>query len=96
MVLNKYVEGKGAMFFGGIDAFAAGLIEAFSNMWGVILLGRLILGICCGIMTTSTVPMYLAECAPTDIRSIFTAGIPIGICSWEYYIGLLLMSYLVV
>jgi len=87
MVLNKYVGRKGAMFFGGIDALAAGLIEAFSNIWGILLLGRLILGICFGIMT-STIPMYLAECAPTDVRGIFTTVYQLAY-AFGYFIGLI-------
>ncbi|EME31225.1 MFS transporter, SP family, sugar:H+ symporter [Galdieria sulphuraria] len=86
-ILNKYVGRKGAMFFGGIDAIAAGLIEGFSNIWGILLLGRLILGICFGIMT-STIPMYLAECAPTDIRGVFTSVYQLAY-AFGYFIGLI-------
>ncbi|GJQ14790.1 hypothetical protein GpartN1_g6581.t1 [Galdieria partita] len=88
VVLNKYLGRKGAMLFGGLDVIAAGLMEALCNSWTVLLLGRLILGMCLGLMT-STIPMFLAECASTDTRgtltTIYELAYAIG-----YFVGLVI------
>eukprot|EP00871_Galdieria_phlegrea_P003324 jgi/Galph1/3993/GphlegSOOS_G2689.1 len=88
ILLNAYVGRKGAMFFAGLDAIAAGLIEGFSNMWGILLLGRLILGVAFGILT-STIPMFLSECPPVAIRGIFTAVYQFAY-ALGYFIGLII------
>ncbi|GJD12557.1 Putative metabolite transport protein YwtG [Galdieria sulphuraria] len=71
IVLNRYFGRKGAMFFGGLDVIAAGLLEALCNSWTVLLLGRLTLGLCLGLMT-STIPMFLAESSSKDTRGTLT------------------------
>ncbi|GJD07584.1 Putative metabolite transport protein YwtG [Galdieria sulphuraria] len=58
--LNKLVGRKGAMFLAGMDAIAAGITESCTDIWEVLLIGRLFLGICFGIMT-STIPMFLSD-----------------------------------
>eukprot|EP00871_Galdieria_phlegrea_P002790 jgi/Galph1/3511/GphlegSOOS_G2161.1 len=87
LLLNAKVGRKGAVFFAGLDATAAGLIEAFSNIWGILLLGRLILGISFGIMT-STLPMFLAECPPAKVRGIFTTVYQLAY-AFGYFVGLI-------
>ncbi|GJD11814.1 Major myo-inositol transporter IolT [Galdieria sulphuraria] len=84
-LLNSLIGRRGAMFLAGLDAIAAGFIEAFSNIWGVLLFGRLILGVSFGVFT-STIPVFLSECAPTEIRGIFTTVYQVAYV-FGYFIG---------
>lgn len=76
------------MFFGGFDVIVAGLMEALCNSWTVLLLGRLILGVCLGLMT-STIPMFLAECASRDTRGTLTTVYELAYAI-GYFIGLVI------
>ncbi|GJD09424.1 Major myo-inositol transporter IolT [Galdieria sulphuraria] len=84
-LLNSLIGRRGAMFLAGLDAIAAGFIEAFSNIWGVLLFGRLILGVSFGVFT-STIPVFLSEFAPTEIRGIFTTVYQVAYV-FGYFIG---------
>ncbi|EME27192.1 MFS transporter, SP family, sugar:H+ symporter [Galdieria sulphuraria] len=85
--LNKLVGRKGAMFLAGMDAIAAGITESCTDIWEVLLIGRLFLGICFGIMT-STIPMFLSECAPKHVRGMFTTVYQLAYAI-GYFIGLI-------
>ncbi|GJQ08728.1 hypothetical protein GpartN1_g519.t1 [Galdieria partita] len=92
-VLNKWLGRKGAMFLASVDAVAAGIVESCIDIWKVLLIGRLFLGICFGIMT-STIPMFLSECAPKDVRGMFTTVYQLAYAI-GYLIGLIVDSIFV-
>jgi len=71
-LLNMFIGRRGAMFVASLVAVGAGLIEAFANIWGVLLFARIFLGISFGIYS-STIPIYLSESSPAAVRGALTA-----------------------
>ncbi|GJD06377.1 Putative metabolite transport protein YwtG [Galdieria sulphuraria] len=69
--INSFVGRKGALGVASFVAVGAGIMEALVNIWGLLLTARIILGVSFGIFS-STVPIYLSECAPARVRGMLT------------------------
>jgi len=69
--INSYVGRKGALAVASFVAIGAGIMESLVNIWGLLLTARVILGVSFGIYS-STVPIYLSECAPARVRGMLT------------------------
>eukprot|EP00871_Galdieria_phlegrea_P004874 jgi/Galph1/5388/GphlegSOOS_G4012.1 len=69
--INNFIGRKGALAVASVVAIGAGIMEALVNIWGLLLLARIILGIAFGIFSSS-IPIYLSECSPSRVRGILT------------------------
>eukprot|EP00061_Rhincodon_typus_P000952 g13268.t1 len=76
---------RNSMLMVNVLALIAGALMGFSKLassFEMIILGRLIIGIYCGL-ATGFVPMYVGEISPTNLRGAFGTmhqlGVVIGI-----------------
>ncbi|GJQ15000.1 hypothetical protein GpartN1_g6791.t1 [Galdieria partita] len=67
IVLNDKIGRRGTLLIAGVWSVGSALWEALAPSWAMLLVGRLMLGISMG-MISSTVPILLAEAVPTAIR----------------------------
>ncbi|GJD11362.1 Arabinose-proton symporter [Galdieria sulphuraria] len=67
IILNDKIGRRGTLLIAGVWSVGSALWEALAPSWAMLLVGRLMLGISMG-MISSTVPILLAEAVPTAIR----------------------------
>eukprot|EP00871_Galdieria_phlegrea_P001069 jgi/Galph1/1963/GphlegSOOS_G649.1 len=67
IVLNHHIGRRGTLFVAAVWSIGAALWEALAPSWAMLLVGRLMLGISMGNIS-STVPVLLSESVPTAIR----------------------------
>ncbi|XP_054903555.1 solute carrier family 2, facilitated glucose transporter member 3 isoform X1 [Poeciliopsis prolifica] len=84
VVVNKFGRRKSMLFSNVLALLGGGLmgISTLSRSFEMIILGRLIIGVFCGLCTGLT-PMYLGEISPTALRGAFGTlhqlGVVVGI-----------------
>ncbi|KAJ8609617.1 hypothetical protein CTAYLR_006279 [Chrysophaeum taylorii] len=64
---NALVGRRGTVLFAAVSFFFGALIVAATTTFAQLLVGRVLIGIACGLATT-TVPVYIAEVAPPSVR----------------------------
>lgn len=67
------------MVIASLIYIAGALTEFFAHSYGVLLLGRIIVGVGIGYFS-STVPLYIAELAPTSIRGKLVTANQLNVC----------------
>ncbi|GBC07484.1 hypothetical protein RclHR1_00750018 [Rhizophagus clarus] len=85
LLSSRVADAKGrrwTLLCNNLFLFFGPIIMGFGNSYFVLVIGRLIVGIGCGV-TSVVVPMYLAEISPIEYRGVFGVmnqlGIVIGI-----------------
>ncbi|GFY46659.1 facilitated trehalose transporter Tret1 [Trichonephila inaurata madagascariensis] len=79
---------KGALVLNTVPFVVGWMFIAYANSAGLIYLGRVITGFCCGIISVTT-PMYLVEIATPDVRGLLGASFQLFVV-----IGVLIVSFL--
>lgn len=79
---------KGALVLNTVPFVIGWMLIAYANSTGLIYLGRVITGFCCGIISVTT-PMYLVEIATPDVRGLLGASFQLFVV-----IGVLIVSFL--
>lgn len=77
-LINSYVGRRGALAVASMIAVGAGIMESLVNIWGLLLTARIILGVSFGIFSSS-VPIYLSECAPSRVRGMLTGAYQLSV-----------------
>lgn len=86
--LGDYFGRKVAIQIGGIIWIIGSIIQCASQNIGMLVVGRIIAGICVGI-TSSLVPVYQAEIAPKEIR-----GRVVSLQQWAITWGILIQYFI--
>ncbi|XP_054822879.1 sugar transport protein 10-like [Prosopis cineraria] len=72
-ITTRILGRKPSMFLGGLFFLAGALLNGFATNIGMLIIGRLLLGFGVGYCNQS-VPVYLSEMAPTNIRGALNMG----------------------
>ncbi|GIZ05095.1 facilitated trehalose transporter Tret1 [Caerostris extrusa] len=79
---------KGALILDTVPFVLGWMSVAYANSTGLIYLGRVLTGFCCGIVSVAT-PMYLVEISTPDVRGLLGASFQLFVV-----VGVLLISFL--
>ncbi|XP_021375506.1 solute carrier family 2, facilitated glucose transporter member 1-like [Mizuhopecten yessoensis] len=81
-VANRFGRRGGLLRNNLLNLIASGLLisSKFAKSYEMLIAGRLVAGLCCGINTV-IVPLYLSETAPTSIRGLSGTFNQLAICS---------------